>query len=93
MTKEIEECMKLTKVYINQNFFTFKNQFYEQKSGLTIGDPLFPFLANLYMCCIEIHIKKNPYIYKVFCRYADNIFGIVKKTTYPVSIKITSSAR
>jgi hypothetical protein len=47
---------------------TFRERFYHQKSGLSMGNPLSPILANIFMCyferkvCLEIPERLKAYL-------------------------------
>jgi hypothetical protein len=51
--EEVEDYIELTKICVEQNYFSFANKFYNQDSGLSMGNPLSPFLANLFMSFLE----------------------------------------
>ena len=73
-----KEEAELTKMCVEQNHFSFTNKFYKQDSGLSMGNPLSPFLANLFVSFLETElIKAFPYIFKIWHRYVDNIFTII----------------
>ena len=65
-----------------------------------MDNPLFPFLANLFISEFEIHITKSyyyfhitssfPWMYKSWMRYIDNIFCIVKEKHLDDSLKLFS---
>jgi hypothetical protein len=55
----IEDYVKLIRKCIEQNRFSFRNQFYKQISGLGMGKPLLPFLANLFMIYIFLNNVLN----------------------------------
>lgn len=46
---EIVEHLKLTRLFMNQNIFQFNNRFYKQTAGTSVGNPLNPFHANLFI--------------------------------------------
>ena len=36
-------------LYLHNTYFSFQNKFYEQVEGATMGTPVSPIVANLYM--------------------------------------------
>jgi hypothetical protein len=43
------QTSKLAEVCLNSTFFSFQGEFFEQTSGVAMGSPLSPIVANLYM--------------------------------------------
>jgi hypothetical protein len=43
------ETTNLAKVYLRSTFFSYQGEFYEQTSGVAMGSPLSPIVANLFM--------------------------------------------
>ena len=72
----------LTQLALDQNFFKFNSKFYKQTSGLAMGSPLSPFLAELFMDFIEKTISNSPFFNQVIVwkRFVDDIFGIFNGT-------------
>ena len=70
-------CEKLVRLCINTNYFSFKEEFYRQKFGCSMGGNLSPILANLYMEYFETvllpRIKPRDMIWY---RYVDDIFSV-----------------
>lgn len=73
---EVEVCVAVAQTCMNQNFFTFRQRFYKQNYGLTMGSKLSPYLANIYMCALEEKLKKNTLFPPVWLRYVDDVFCI-----------------
>ena len=71
---QVNELLKLA---TKQSFFLFNNNFYIQKDGVAMGNPLGPTLANSFLCFYEKKWLKDcpksirPIYYK---RYVDDIF-------------------
>ena len=87
--EEISEYIILTKLIIGQNYFSFNKKFYKQKIGLAMGNPLSPFLADIYMSYFETHITEAfPLIFKVWYRYVDDIFAIVNRNLIEDALKL-----
>jgi hypothetical protein len=63
-----------------ENHFFFNNKLYDQIDGVSMGSPLGPILANIFMCNFETKAINNylgikPLVYK---RYVDDCFLIFK---------------
>ena len=61
--------------------FTFNDKYYQQISGLAMGSPLAPVLANLYFENIEkskIFNNDFPFKFKFYYRYMDDLFFVFK---------------
>lgn len=74
--QEQEEYITLFKECLEQNYFTFNNQYYIQNTGLPMGSPLSPLLADIYMNEMEVNLLKSPHAKKhilFWFRYVDDI--------------------
>ena len=86
---EISEYVALTKLCILHNTFEFGENFYIQNNGLAMGNPLSPFLANLFMREFETHITSSfSWMYKSWNRYVDVFFCIVKEKHLDYSLNL-----
>ena len=82
---EISEYETLTKLCIFHNAFKFRENFYVQNDGLLLS----PFLANLFMSELKIHITSSfPWMYESGNRYINNFFCIVKGNHLDNSLKL-----
>ena len=69
-----DTIVELIKLCVNDNKFIFDGNFYKQKFGLSMGNPLSPVLSNLYMEFFEIHLLSNIKPNNVtWFRYIDDI--------------------
>ena len=85
----INELVLLTNLRMQQNVCSFRNKFFKMEDGLAMGNPLSPFLANLYMGQFEMHITKSfPHMFKSWFRFVDDIFAIVDKNLIDDSLKL-----
>ena len=69
----LEFCLKNT-------YFKFNGKFYERKEGATMGSPISPIVANLFMEDLEtkaIRMSSTPP--KIWRRFVDDTFTIIKK--------------
>ena len=58
--------------------FSFQNFIFRQVDGVTMGNPLGPTLANLFMSSFEYQWQNYSFSPSVYCRYIDDIFCIFK---------------
>ena len=87
--EEIEEYRMLTELCLNETCFEFEGKIYQQKEGLSMGNPLSPFLANLYMSFFETHITETfPWLFKFWVRYVDDILAIVNEKHVEDALKL-----
>ncbi|XP_044738897.1 uncharacterized protein LOC123300392 [Chrysoperla carnea] len=78
------EYLQLTRLCMEQTYFQFNEKFYKQVHGTSMGNPLSPFLANIFMSRLERNLKQAAeYFPQHWYRYVDDIFTIIdtKKTS------------
>lgn len=66
-------CMK-------QNFFQFRNKFYSIEHGTSMGNPLSPLVAEIFMAKFEMDLKRANKLPRVWIRYVDDVFAIIKRS-------------
>ncbi len=71
--------VELTKVCMRQSFFKFRGNYYRQKSGTSMGNPLSPIICNFYVGELERKISQDPRFPRFWRRYVDDVFAIVKR--------------
>ena len=70
---EVSDIILLLEFCLMNTYFSFQDQFYEQVEGATMGSPVSPIVANLYM---EYML---PPPLRFWCRYVDDTFVIHKE--------------
>ena len=69
--------LKLLKIILNNNDFTFNSETYLQTSGVAMGQRFAPSVANIYLANWEDNIKKQFRSFpNIWCRYIDDIFTV-----------------
>lgn len=81
-----EAYVDLTQLCMNQAFFKFRGQIYQQISGTSMGNPLSPFICDTYVRNFEEKISTDPNFPRFWRRYVDDIFAIVKKDMVNVTL-------
>ena len=73
--------IKLAKHVLENNFFTFEGQCYQQVFGTAMGTPMAPSVANLFMGWLEDQLLDNspvPIQINTWKRFFDDIFFAVE---------------
>ena len=81
------ELLTLINLCLEQNYFTFNNNFFVQKDGLPMGSPLSPLLAELFMDSFECNLFSNNKIKNIifWYRYVDDILCLFNGTSRQVT--------
>ena len=70
----IQVLINLIKLCVNNNYFSFNDNYYKQSFGLSMGNPLSPVLSNIYMEFFETKLLSSildPTV--VWMRYIDDV--------------------
>lgn len=74
-----EAYTDLINVCMNQSYFKFRGKFYHQSTGTAMGNPLSPFVCNMYVGALEKKISNHPKFPRFWRRFVDDILAIVKR--------------
>ncbi|XP_062518280.1 uncharacterized protein LOC134193468 [Corticium candelabrum] len=76
-----DDVILLLNTCLTSTYFSYKNLFYQQKEGTAMGSPVSPIVANLFMEYFEhLALTSAPYVPRLWKRYVDDIFCIMKKS-------------
>ena len=76
----INDIVSLLNFTLSNNYFVFSDKIYKQVHGCVMGSPVSPVVANLCMEEIEeFAINASPVTPKIWKRYVDDSFCIIKK--------------
>ena len=71
------DITRLFSTCLTTPYFTWKNNFYEQKEGVAMGSPLSPAVANLFMQKLEEQaLKTSEFKPKAWFRYVEDTFVV-----------------
>jgi hypothetical protein len=73
----VNSYVELTKMCMQDNYFQFNGHYY----GTSLGNALSPLLANIFMADLETRLSKLKILPKVWLRYIDDMFCVMKKNT------------
>ncbi|CAF1001348.1 unnamed protein product [Rotaria sordida] len=90
LTIDDENLRELFYYCTKRTNFTFNNEHYDQINGVSMGSPVAPILAHLYMSELEENISnfkgKKP---SIFYRYVDDIFMIFHGTQRELALFVS----
>jgi hypothetical protein len=76
-TRPDQQILELLDIILNNNDFTFNNQWFRQECGVSMGRAVGPSLANLYMVEFDRIAREGYHISpKFYFRFLDDIFFI-----------------
>lgn len=81
----------ITKLCMEQNQFSFNNDFYRLTHGTSMGNPLSCFISNTFMGILETNLKEKGLLPKTWFRYVDDVFSIVKRNEIQNLLEILNS--
>lgn len=89
--RERKDIVDLLKLCLDQDFFIFNQTIYIQNTGLAMGNPLSPFLADLFLHNFETtHIIPKFDKIKYYKRYVDDCFLLFNGSTSEVQNMLNS---
>lgn len=72
--------IQVAKKCMEQNYFQFRGSIYLIEHGTSMGNPLSPLIAELFMAMFETTLKNDGKLPRIWLRYVDDIFAIVRKS-------------
>lgn len=80
-----------TSLCMYQNQFQYRNKFFKLRRGAAMGNPLSCFVSNSFMCHFENEL--GDLLPRVWWRYVDDVFAIVKKSEVDNFLKILNGEK
>lgn len=80
--------MKAAELCMNMNFFEYRDRFYKIEKGTSMGNPLSPLIAEIFMSKFEMELKSKNLLPMFWKRYVDDVFTIIKRTEVPNLLEI-----
>ena len=91
-TITVDEVIELLSLCLRESGFKFRDQFYEMTSGLAMGSPVSPIVANIFMSKLEEDamstMSAKP---KLWHRYVDDVLAIVKRASIDSTLQHLNS--
>jgi hypothetical protein len=85
--EEAQKFYALTKICLNQRVVKWDPRIYKQTSGLSMGNGLSPFAANIFMSDLEMRAHRESWFPRAWFRYVDDVWAIVKKEKVEITVR------
>lgn len=69
----------VAKLCMEQSYFQFRGDIFKVTHGTNMGNPLSPLISELFMSAFEMSLKELKLLPRVWYRYVDDVFAIVKR--------------
>jgi uncharacterized protein YoxC len=89
--EKIKVIVDAAKLCMAQNIFQFRNKFYKIEKGTCMGNSLSPLIAECFMSSFEMRLQEQGLLPRVWHRYVDDVFAIVKKDQVNKLLEILNS--
>ena len=87
------DLIKLTTLCMKQNYFQFEEKIFHMTTGTAMGNALSPFLAEIFMASFEREMAANPLFPKLWIRYVDDVFAVVRTKLATKTLELLNSSR
>lgn len=78
--EELNTYISAIKICMKHNCFQFRGKFYTNDFGCSMGNSLSPFVAEAFMCPLETDLKSKDVLPRIWWKYVDDTFAIIKRT-------------
>ncbi|XP_072389651.1 uncharacterized protein [Diabrotica undecimpunctata] len=78
--KDKDAILTILKFCLDQDFFQFNQKIYKQPTGLAMGSPLSPFLADIFLDSLEQKFVNNNNKIVFWSRYVDDCIALIQGT-------------
>ncbi|XP_053692163.1 uncharacterized protein LOC128740627 [Sabethes cyaneus] len=90
-SNHIAAYLSVAQVCMKQNLFMFRGKYYKQNFGLSVGSKLSPLLAEIFRSDFETELQKDKMFPRVWKRYVDDVFALVKERYLPQTLNLLNS--
>lgn len=91
--EERESLFEATKICMSKNQFMYDNRFFKLSEGTNMGNPLSCFVANIFMCRLEMDLKSENLFPRIWWRFVDDVFAIIKKKNLDRVLSLLNSTK
>lgn len=88
---KINVYIKAAGTCMSHNCFVFRNEYYKNESGASMGNPLSPMISEALMTKFEMDLKAENLLPKNWCRYVDDVFATIKESEVENTLRILNS--
>lgn len=83
--------VEVASLCMRHTFFQFRDCYYKQTHGTSMGNPLSPLIAELFMSKLEINLSSNNMLPSFWKRYVDDVLVIINKNEEEKTLQILNN--
>lgn len=76
---KVKKYIKLARLCMNENHFTFRGKYYKSTNGVNMGNPLSGFISEIFLAKLEEKLEEKRMMPKLWIRYVDDIFAVIDR--------------
>lgn len=91
--EESKVLFEATEICMSKNQFMYDNRFFKLSEGTNMENPLSCFVANIFMCRLEMDLKSENLFPRIWWRFVDDVFAIIKKRNLDSVLSLLNSTK
>lgn len=76
---------------MTDSYFKFREKFYKLNFGTSMGNPISPLMADLFLSKLEKNLKDRNLLPKWWHRYVDDVVAVIKKSALDKTLHMLNS--
>lgn len=81
----------VAKTCMGDSYFQFRDNFYKLSFGTSMGNPISPLIADLFMSKFEMRLKCQNLLPRWWYRYVDDVVAVIKKSDVDKTLEMLNS--
>lgn len=89
--KQKEAFLAVASLCMEDSYFKFREKFYKLGFGTSMGNPISPLIADLFLSKLEKSLKERNLLPRWWYRYVDDVVAVIKKSELDQTLHMLNS--